>query len=88
VRRFGSAALDLAWVAAGRYDGYWELGLKPWDVAAGLLIVREAGGTVTDPAGAEFVVNDGPDNDVVAGNAHLQPKLRDLVAEGVAAASA
>ncbi len=45
VRRFGAAALDLAWVAAGRYDGYWELGLKPWDCAAGLLIVREAGGT-------------------------------------------
>ena len=86
VRRFGSAALDLAWVAAGRYDGYWELGLKAWDCAAGLLIVREAGGTVTDPAGAEFSVSDGPDNDVVAGNAYLQPKLRDLVADGVSAA--
>ncbi len=86
VRRFGSAALDLAWVAAGRYDGYWELGLKPWDCAAGLLIVREAGGTVTDPAGAEFVLSDGPDNDVVAGNAFLHPKLRELVADGVAAA--
>ena len=46
VRRFGSAALDLAWVAAGRYDGYWERGLKPWDMAAGLLMVREAGGFV------------------------------------------
>jgi myo-inositol-1(or 4)-monophosphatase len=51
IRRFGSAALDLAWVAAGRYDGYWELGLKPWDCSAGLLIVREAGGYATDPAG-------------------------------------
>ncbi len=87
VRRFGSAALDLAWVAAGRYDGYWELGLKPWDVAAGALIVREAGGTVTDPAGQEFVVNDDAGNDVVAGNTHLQPKLRELVQEGVAAAA-
>ena len=86
VRRFGSAALDLAWVAAGRYDGYWELGLKAWDCAAGLLIVREAGGTVTDPAGGEFSVSDGPDNDVVAGNAHLHPKLRELVADGVSAA--
>ncbi len=86
VRRFGSAALDLAWVAAGRYDGYWELGLKAWDVAAGMLIVREAGGTVTDPAGAEFNVNDGPENDLVAGNAHLQPKLREVVADGVSAA--
>jgi myo-inositol-1(or 4)-monophosphatase len=47
VRRFGSAALDLAWVAAGRFDGYWERNLKPWDVAAGLLLVKEAGGTVT-----------------------------------------
>ena len=84
VRRFGSAALDLAWVAAGRYDGYWELGLKPWDCAAGVLIVREAGGSVTDPAGAEFALSDGPDNDVVAGNAHLHPKLRELVADGVA----
>jgi myo-inositol-1(or 4)-monophosphatase len=85
VRRFGSAALDLAWVAAGRYDGFWELGLKAWDVAAGALIVREAGGTVTDPAGCEFVVNDSGANDLVAGNAHLHPKLRDFVADGVAA---
>ncbi len=48
VRRTGSAALDLAWVAAGRFDGYWERGLQPWDVAAGILMVREAGGTVGD----------------------------------------
>ena len=48
IRRFGSAALDLAWVAAGRYEAYWELGLAPWDQAAGILIVREAGGRVTD----------------------------------------
>lgn len=47
VRRFGSAALDLAWVAAGRFDGFWERSLKPWDVAAGNLLVREAGGVVT-----------------------------------------
>ena len=51
IRRFGAAALDLAWVAAGRYDGYWELGLKRWDMAAGLLLVREAGGFATDPGG-------------------------------------
>ncbi len=85
VRRFGAAALDLAWVAAGRYDGYWELGLKPWDCAAGLLIVREAGGFVTDPAGAEAVLQDGP-NDVVAANPHMHPKLLELVADGVSAA--
>lgn len=48
VRRFGSAALDLAWVACGRYDAYWEMGLAPWDVAAGTVLVREAGGQVLD----------------------------------------
>ncbi len=84
VRRFGSAALDLAWVAAGRYDGYWELGLKSWDVAAGVLIVREAGGSVTHPDGSEFLVSDESANDIVSGNAHLQPKLRELVQEGLA----
>lgn len=86
VRRFGAAALDMAWVAAGRYDGYWELGLRPWDMAAGLLIVREAGGTVTTPAGGESVLNDAGGNDVVCGNPHLHAKLREVVADGVAAA--
>lgn len=52
IRRFGSAALDLAWTAAGRFDGYWELGVAPWDTAAGALLVREAGGIVTDPFGS------------------------------------
>lgn len=52
VRRFGSAALDLAYVAAGRFDGYWERDLKPWDVAAGILLVREAGGYVTEIDGS------------------------------------
>jgi myo-inositol-1(or 4)-monophosphatase len=87
IRRFGSAALDLSWVAAGRYDGFWELGLKAWDVAAGVLIVREAGGTVTDPSGTEFSVHDNDPNNLVAGNAHLHPKLQVLVEEGVAAAT-
>ena len=85
VRRFGAAALDMAWVAAGRYDGYWELGVKPWDIAAGTLIVREAGGTVTDPSGAESVLSDGS-NDIVCGNPHMHSKLREVVADGVAAA--
>ena len=53
LRRFGAAALDLAWVAAGRFDGYWERNLSPWDFAAGVLIVREAGGFVTDLDGNE-----------------------------------
>ncbi|XP_014680581.1 PREDICTED: inositol-1-monophosphatase-like, partial [Priapulus caudatus] len=48
IRRPGSAALDLAWLAAGRYDGFWEFNLKAWDIAAGILIVREAGGLITD----------------------------------------
>ncbi len=53
VRRPGSAALDLAWVACGRYDGFWESGLKPWDIAAGALLVQEAGGLITDLKGGE-----------------------------------
>lgn len=81
IRRFGSAALDLAWVAAGRFDGYWELGLKPWDCAAGILIVREAGGYVTAPGDG-----DAAGGDVVAANTHLHARLREVVADGVAAA--
>ena len=82
VRRFGAAALDLAWVAAGRYDGFWELGLKPWDIAAGMLIVREAGGYATD-------TGDGDPREtgaIVAGNPHLHAKLRELVLDGQEAA--
>ena len=82
IRRFGAAALDLAWVAAGRYDGYWELGLKRWDLAAGLLLVREAGGYATDPDGTADPRETG---NLVAGNPHLHPKLREAVAEGLAA---
>ena len=87
IRRFGAAALDLAWVAAGRYDGYWELGPKPWDVAAGALIVREAGGFATDVAGGDLVM-DTAGIDIVAANPHLHPKLLEVVAEGVAASRA
>ncbi|MGK7861915.1 inositol monophosphatase family protein [Falsiroseomonas sp. E2-1-a4] len=85
VRRFGSAALDLAWVAAGRYDGFWELGLNKWDIAAGLVIVKEAGGFLSDPAGGETHYETG---DVVCGNQALHPKLREVVADGIAAAQA
>lgn len=56
VRRFGSAALDLAYVAAGRYDAFWEFGLSPWDVAAGIVIVREAGGFVSDLQGRDTML--------------------------------
>jgi myo-inositol-1(or 4)-monophosphatase len=59
VRRIGSAALDLAWVAAGRFDGYWESVVSPWDVAAGWLIAAEAGARVTDLAGAPFTLDTG-----------------------------
>jgi myo-inositol-1(or 4)-monophosphatase len=59
VRRAGSAALDCCWVAAGRYDGYWENIVKPWDVAAGALIATEAGATITDVTGAPFQVEAG-----------------------------
>jgi myo-inositol-1(or 4)-monophosphatase len=72
VRRFGSAALDLAWVAAGRYDGYWERDLSPWDLAAGLLLVTEAGGKVSDADGGEDVLAKGS---VVAANLDLHPQI-------------
>ena len=85
VRRFGAAALDLAWTAAGRYDGYWELGLKPWDMAAGALIVREAGGFCTNAAGGEIVLS--PSVELVAANPALHPRLLEVVAEGLAAAN-
>lgn len=65
VRRAGSAALDLAYVAAGKLDGFWEIGLKPWDIAAGALLVREAGGMVGDFMGRETFMQSG---NVVAGN--------------------
>ena len=64
VRRPGAAALDLAYVAAGRLDGFWEFGLQPWDTAAGTLLIQEAGGRVGTPAGAEYAL--GPN--IVAGN--------------------
>lgn len=74
VRRFGSAALDLAYVAAGRYDGYWERDLKSWDIAAGLLLVTEAGGKVTDAEGGEDMLTQGS---ICAGNLDIHPLLQD-----------
>lgn len=72
VRRFGSAALDLAWVAAGRYDGYWERDLKPWDLAAGLLLVSEAGGKVTNADGGDDILTEGS---LLASNLDLHPQI-------------
>ena len=82
IRRFGSAALDLAWVAAGRYDGFWESDLKPWDVSAGMLLVREAGGFVTDYRGGDRAVER---NEYLAANDALHSKLHKLVAAALRA---
>ena len=72
IRRTGSASTDLAWLAAGRFDGYWEARLSPWDVAPGLLMVREAGGFISDYAGKTGSVYNG---EVVAGNEAIQGQL-------------
>ena len=76
VRRLGVASLDLAYVAAGRLDGFWEFNLQPWDLAAGLLVVREAGGYVSDAAAGQGMLATG---DVVAANDYLHPLLVQLL---------
>jgi myo-inositol-1(or 4)-monophosphatase len=78
IRRAGAAALDLCDVACGRFDGFFELQLAPWDVAAGILVIREAGGMATDLAGRPSVPSHGP---IVAGNPHLHPWLLRQLAE-------
>ncbi len=78
IRRAGSAALDLAYVAAGRLDGYWELKLSPWDVAAGTLLVLEAGGRVTDFSWGDDYVYSG---EVVASNGRIQSEMLSTLAE-------
>lgn len=80
IRRFGAAALDLAWVAAGRFDGYWESDLHPWDWAAGILLVREAGGFVSDFRGGDRML---ARRELVAGNSAIHSKLHKLVAGAV-----
>jgi myo-inositol-1(or 4)-monophosphatase len=77
VRRFGSAALDLAWVAAGRMDGFWEDDLDVWDTAAGVLLVKEAGGFVSDYRGGDQMFKRG---EYVAGSSAIHSKLQKLVA--------
>lgn len=76
VRRFGAAALDLAWTAAGRFDAYWERDLMPWDIAAGILLVREAGGMVTDLEGAGRMLETG---NLLAANEMLHRPVLDLL---------
>lgn len=77
IRRFGSAALDLAWTAAGRFDGYFELSLSPWDIAAGLLLVTEAGGLATDVEGLPAVPGT---SEIVAAGPGIHDELRSIVA--------
>ena len=72
VRRTGSSALDMAWIASGKFDAYWEHGLAPWDVAAGIVIIREAGGLISDFENNQNMLNSG---DIIAGNSTLHPEI-------------
>ena len=76
IRRMGAASLDLAFVAAGRFDGFWEHGLQPWDMAAGILLLKEAGGVITDMQGGEQMMTNGQ---VVCANENLHPQLLKLL---------
>lgn len=76
LRRFGAASLDLAWVAAGRLDGYWERNLSVWDMAAGVVLVREAGGYVSDVDGDDYKFETG---DIIAGNETIKSELVKLL---------
>jgi len=78
IRRTGSAAIDLAWVAAGRFDGYIDHNLGPWDIAAGTVLVREAGGHVTDAQGGQVLLDS---HDLVAANQHVHKPLLAALAE-------
>ena len=77
IRRAGAAALDLAYVAAGRLDGFWEFGLKPWDMAAGALLIREAGGLVADVSGGQDFLESG---NLVSANPLIFEEFRKIVA--------
>ena len=80
IRRLGAASLDLAWVAAGRFDGFWESDLKYWDVAAGMLLIKEAGGFVTDYRGGDQMV---ARSEFLAANDALQSKMHKLIANAL-----
>ncbi|WP_332065764.1 inositol monophosphatase family protein [Bartonella sp. CB189] len=80
IRSFGAAALDLAYVAAGRTDGFWDDNLQIWDMAAGILIVREAGGFVTDKEGTHNIFRK---KNIIAGNEHIHIKLEKALKKGV-----
>ncbi len=76
MRRLGSAALDLCYVACGRFDGFWELKLAPWDLAAGSLIAAEAGARVTSLTGGEFSIFDGT---VIASNGKIHAQIQKIL---------
>jgi myo-inositol-1(or 4)-monophosphatase len=76
MRRLGSAALDLAWTACGRFEGFYEYGLNPWDMAAGIVIVREAGGVVTTFHGNDSVVFA---DDMIASNGQIHPEISTVI---------
>lgn len=78
MRRMGAAAIDLAYVAAGRFDGFWEIGLSPWDMAAGALIIREAGGVVTDFWNKDYFLNTGY---IIADNGQIHDELISSIQE-------
>jgi myo-inositol-1(or 4)-monophosphatase len=82
IRRTGSAALDLAWTAAGRFDAYWERNIKSWDMAAGILMIRESGGTVSDLDGRDRMLDTG---DIIVGNKDVHRQLLPLLAPRPAA---
>jgi myo-inositol-1(or 4)-monophosphatase len=84
LRRFGAAALDLAWIAAGRLDAYWERDLSPWDMAAGMILVREAGGFVSDLDGKDDIF---AKKQIVAGNDTMHKELLRLLKEAAKAAA-
>ncbi len=77
VRRTGAASIDLAWVAQGRFDGYWERYIQSWDIAAGIVIVREAGGLVSDMEGRQNMLNAG---EIVCGNEYIHAALLKRIA--------
>lgn len=78
IRRCGAASIDLAWVASGRLDGFWEQGLKAWDMAAGIVLIREAGGFVSDIDGRDAMIGSGT---IVAGNENVHRRLNALLAK-------
>lgn len=76
IRRFGSAAIDLAWVASGKFDGFWEYGLKPWDVAAGSFIVKQAGGVTSDFSGGNNYLHG---RQIICGNPNIYSQLLEVI---------